>query len=215
MEFIAAKCPNCAGELRLPDDKKQIKCMYCGFDVFVCEAVNAAGTNLENLTRLAYLAETDRNDKEAYEYFKKVLEIDPDNFEALVGKAIAAENSQSLNYETREYEGPPKTWPSVLRAMNELPEDNGEAAKIAAAKRISEKCFGAADEIAHRLDPKNENILVTLYERSKIMALKMDRMGSGYSEFKERYETEASNWLSKLKSLNPEAVPEKNVLQIG
>lgn len=29
MTFKAAKCPNCAGELQLLEDRDNVKCMYC------------------------------------------------------------------------------------------------------------------------------------------------------------------------------------------
>lgn len=32
MSFKPAKCPNCAGELQLPEDRDTVKYMYCGSD---------------------------------------------------------------------------------------------------------------------------------------------------------------------------------------
>ena len=30
MAFKAAKCPECNGDLQIPDDKDYVKCMFCG-----------------------------------------------------------------------------------------------------------------------------------------------------------------------------------------
>jgi tetratricopeptide (TPR) repeat protein len=35
IEFIPAVCPNCGGELRVPENRKVVKCMYCGYDVII------------------------------------------------------------------------------------------------------------------------------------------------------------------------------------
>lgn len=43
MEFKAAICPSCGGKLQLPNDVKTVKCMYCGVDIAVREAVNLSG----------------------------------------------------------------------------------------------------------------------------------------------------------------------------
>lgn len=55
MSFKAAKCPNCAGDLQVPDDRDNVKCMYCGSDIVVREVIQAAvgGVNIENLLKLA------------------------------------------------------------------------------------------------------------------------------------------------------------------
>jgi DNA-directed RNA polymerase subunit RPC12/RpoP len=48
MSFKAAKCPNCAGDIQVPDDRDTVKCMYCGSDIVVREAIRlAGGVNIE------------------------------------------------------------------------------------------------------------------------------------------------------------------------
>jgi DNA-directed RNA polymerase subunit RPC12/RpoP len=50
MTFKAAKCPNCGGALQLPDDRTKVKCMYCGVDVIVREAVQLAAGRVKAST---------------------------------------------------------------------------------------------------------------------------------------------------------------------
>lgn len=92
MNFQPAKCPNCGGQLQLPDDAEKVKCMYCTSDVIVIEAINAYKNeiNLDNIFALAEAAESSKNYKEAYDYYTKILEFNPTSFKAWYGKAIAA-----------------------------------------------------------------------------------------------------------------------------
>jgi tetratricopeptide (TPR) repeat protein len=91
MEFKAAICPNCGADLRLPEDKKILKCMYCGKDVIVHDAIEkASGPTIENLLALAKSALQSNNVKEAYDYYNKVLELNPTHYEAWLGKAESA-----------------------------------------------------------------------------------------------------------------------------
>jgi tetratricopeptide (TPR) repeat protein len=89
--FREAKCPNCGGELRIPDDKTTVKCMYCSSDIVVRQAIQAAGgANIENFLNLARIARDAGNNEEAYGYYTKVLEMDPGNCEAWFGKGESA-----------------------------------------------------------------------------------------------------------------------------
>lgn len=91
MDLKPAICPFCGGELRLPEDKQILKCMYCGKDIIVSEAIaKAGGPNIENLLVLARSAFSSGNHKEAYDYFTKVIELSPSNYEAWFGKGASA-----------------------------------------------------------------------------------------------------------------------------
>jgi len=91
VEFIPAKCPNCGGELRIPNDHHIIKCMYCGYDiVFHDPSVARNGINISNILRLAKVAEKGENFLDAYQGYSKVLENSPDNIDAWIGKGYAA-----------------------------------------------------------------------------------------------------------------------------
>ena len=39
MGFQAARCPSCAGGIQVPTDRDVVKCMHCGVDVVVREAI--------------------------------------------------------------------------------------------------------------------------------------------------------------------------------
>jgi len=91
MKFVAAKCPSCQGELQVPEEKDFVKCLYCGVDVKVREAIKInLDANLPNLMELANGALKSGNNEEAYNYFNKILESDIKNYEAWYGKAISA-----------------------------------------------------------------------------------------------------------------------------
>jgi len=97
--FIAAKCPSCGGDLQVPDNRDQVKCMYCGVTVITRQAVQlaAAGVNLENLMELARAASDAGNPKEAYDYYTKVLEHNPRNAAAWAGKGESAGWMSTIN----------------------------------------------------------------------------------------------------------------------
>ncbi len=92
MAFKVAKCPNCGGDLQVPDEKNTVKCMYCGSDIIAREAIKAAaaGVNIENLLSLAKAAFEAKNYQEAFDYYTKVLEVDAHNYEAWLSKGCSA-----------------------------------------------------------------------------------------------------------------------------
>ncbi len=67
MEFHAAKCPNCGGNLRLPNNRETAKCMYCEADIMVRDAIRAVGNRVDNLMKLASSASKAGNYREAYD----------------------------------------------------------------------------------------------------------------------------------------------------
>ena len=100
VEFIPANCPNCGGELRVPENRKVVKCMYCGHDVIIHDPTTLQvenKVNIETLLKLAKLAENGENYAEAYNYYTKVLEAEPENISALLGKGLSAGLMSSLN----------------------------------------------------------------------------------------------------------------------
>lgn len=90
MNFVSAKCPQCGGSLQVPDNCDSVKCMYCGTDIIVREAINLVSGNANNFLELATSAQDSGNYVEAYSYFTKVLELDPKNSDAWAGKALSA-----------------------------------------------------------------------------------------------------------------------------
>jgi len=47
MNFKPALCPSCSGKMQIPDDVSTVKCMYCGVEVVVKEAIRLAGRTKE------------------------------------------------------------------------------------------------------------------------------------------------------------------------
>ncbi len=221
MEFVAAKCPNCGGELRLPDDMKTAKCMYCGFDVIVRDAINAAGANVGNWLKLASSAEETGNYAEAYKYFTQVLEYEPDNYIAQLGKGITA-GYLSTPYKFRSDE----MLKGVKAAIENAPDEKKQEIRLQTAEKIREVCsdfkVGESDEsklqqisviecldLAHSYAPENENILRSLYSSNHIMSLEFRLLNSRYQtdtwneSINERTQ-KAHECLSKLQVINPE-----------
>jgi DNA-directed RNA polymerase subunit RPC12/RpoP len=90
MTFKPAKCPNCAGDLQVPEDRDSVKCMYCGSDIVVREAIKlAGGKNIGNLIFLAKNAYDLEKYGEAFSYYCEALEYDVNNYEAWIGKGIS------------------------------------------------------------------------------------------------------------------------------
>lgn len=178
MEFHAAKCPNCGGSLQLPNNLKTAKCMYCGVDVIVKDAIGAVGANVENWLKLASTAAAANNHQEAYDYFTKVLEYEPQNHVALLGKAEAAGRlSTPLNFRGKELTG------GIKEAVDNAPDDKKEEIKQQAAEILNKVCstysyslidhdpdeaamqrVGVMDclEFAHTYAPTNTHIIRSL-----------------------------------------------------
>jgi len=194
VEFIAAKCPNCGGDLRLPDDKKQVKCMYCSFDIIVRDAVNSAQVNIENLLRLGTSAQEAQNYQEAYGYFTKVLEFDADNFLAQFCKGFcAAKLSTPDKFRFDEL----KT--GLVNGVNNAPDDKKAELKARAVKEltsISEKNERSkiltnrqrleVFEILSGFEPTNEDLLENIIQK-----LTSDKI-------------ESEKYLDKLAAIAPE-----------
>lgn len=96
--FQSAKCPECAADIQVPTDRDTIKCMYCGKDISVKIAVGASSSmNVSNWMTLADAADDAGNHAEAYDYFTKILEIEPENYLAWLGKGLSAGWDAGLN----------------------------------------------------------------------------------------------------------------------
>lgn len=100
MELKAAQCPNCGGELQLPEDKNNVTCMYCNSSISVKEAIEkktkALSGSIETWQELARSAKNGGDNLEAIKYFNKILEVDSSNSEAWYGKAICLYNTSTL-----------------------------------------------------------------------------------------------------------------------
>jgi len=98
MAFRPAKCSSCGKDIQIPDDRDVAVCMYCGGSISVGNAVQITiGASAENLLTLARTATVAGNYAEAYNYYNRVLEIDPNNSLAWYGKGEAAGWLSNLN----------------------------------------------------------------------------------------------------------------------
>ena len=92
IEFIPANCPNCGGELRVPANSNVVKCMYCGHDVIIYDPNTITikkKVDIDKIITVANLALNANNYPEAIIYFNQILEEEPENRLALLGKGFA------------------------------------------------------------------------------------------------------------------------------
>ena len=90
MNLIPAKCPNCGGELQLPDNRTSVSCIYCDTKIIVSEAVKQKDKDIEPLIKLMQDAfDAKGNGDELIKYANKVLEIDSNNSLAMFYKGLA------------------------------------------------------------------------------------------------------------------------------
>lgn len=94
MALKAAECPNCGGELQLPEDKNKVTCMYCDSSIVVSEAIDQKKKNIsEDADKLLSLINStiESSDLEqASKNINQLLELDPDNSHAWVLKGKVA-----------------------------------------------------------------------------------------------------------------------------
>lgn len=57
MNFKSANCPSCGGNLQLPDNLNTVKCMYCGVDIVVQDAIRLSG-RVKELTQATPVEKT-------------------------------------------------------------------------------------------------------------------------------------------------------------
>lgn len=205
MEFIAAKCPNCAGELRVPDDRTTVVCMYCGVEVLINQSKGPKGDNFENLRALAVEAEKSRAFDDAYEYWKRAREVSPSDFDALLGQAVTAELLQGYDVDTLKKTGPSSVVSSLSHYISQAASQEQPNLRKKAAARFSK--HKVRWDFVHELDPSNEEALVQLYESARHYAAiytnsiyPTDHSESNRIEGNSR----ASENLEKLRKLNPQ-----------
>jgi len=189
MEFKPAICPICGGRLSLPDDENivKVKCLYCGNDIIVREAIQKAiGPTIENYLSIAKTAEDAGNYSEAYKYYNKILELDAENYEAWFGKGISA-GWQSTVADNRL----PETITAFANALKYAPVDKKE-------------------------DIKNRSAaLITLISTSywKLVNDHVYKFGSN-DETRERYLTRCIEIIEALETAHMLAPQEKQIIQI-
>jgi len=87
---IKLNCPSCSGALELPDNLGVAHCVYCGTKILVQQTDGVREKqNLERYIELARVALEAQNYEETIQYSNRILEIDPQNIQAWIDKAIS------------------------------------------------------------------------------------------------------------------------------
>jgi tetratricopeptide (TPR) repeat protein len=221
--FAKTTCPACKGEIQVPDDRETAKCMLCGHDIDVVAALGAPQpSKVANLMKLALVAEETGNHDEAYGYFSRILEAEPENADAWFGKAVAAGWDSDLRRDRfRELEH------GIKKAVALAGDDVRPALKLRAAEKIREitvaffrlsldhtKEYIALDDTweehlarctsmlgalraAHELDPRNQEVLKDTAELARLML-----EGLSYEDKYDR--TKSGTAITKVREIPPE-----------
>lgn len=85
------KCPSCGSVMGQPDHTGLVQCGYCGTTITYHPPVEKIERkSVERYLEICKSALEVKNYKETLEYANKVLEIDPENVDAWINKAIAS-----------------------------------------------------------------------------------------------------------------------------
>ena len=139
MPFVQAKCPECGGMLSVDDNQKAAICKFCGNAFIVQEAVNNYITNntynntydnstthnygegavvniyenqssVSTLLKRAFMFLEDGKFESANEYCEKVLDIEPENAQAYLGKLMVdleIRKEIGFNYKNNDFSSNP------------------------------------------------------------------------------------------------------------
>jgi tetratricopeptide (TPR) repeat protein len=127
-QLTIAKCPSCGADLRITGDGTA-RCSYCQKDIIVRGSQAPVSATAQNLVTLARAATEAGNDEEASALWSRVLEHDPKNAEAWLGKAKAVPMTvggmldgyaQAESYCQRAREGDPEVLGEVLLLLASL-----------------------------------------------------------------------------------------------
>lgn len=115
MAMVPAICTQCGGNIEVDDTHEAGICKFCGtpfvtekainkYNTYITNnnnfagaTINVTGVDPNNLLTLARNAEEVGNYVEANGYYSRVLEVQPQNCDALIGKGVSALYSSDLN----------------------------------------------------------------------------------------------------------------------
>jgi len=97
MNLNYRKCPNCGRELQIPEGKSRVTCTHCGRNILVKRRQKSTAITIENLMDLAETASSSGNYQEAYSYYTEIVENEPQNYKAWLGKGEASGWLSSLH----------------------------------------------------------------------------------------------------------------------
>jgi len=135
MPIIAAKCPNCSGDIQLDDTKKSGFCMYCGSQVLVQDAIDLARVRIDGAVAVEGVATLEKlvqngakflelgEFKRAKEVYARITDGYPEDYRGWWGVVCAktsnfliGEVSPSVRPADRELRNALKLAPEQLRA---------------------------------------------------------------------------------------------------
>jgi hypothetical protein len=108
MKFFPAICPQCNGELQIPEELEFVKCIYCGVDIKVREVLSIKQIiNINNILELGFSQIESQDFDGANQNFQKILENDIHNYKAWLGLGYAIEglnNEYKVSDPTKYFE---------------------------------------------------------------------------------------------------------------
>jgi tetratricopeptide (TPR) repeat protein len=85
-------CPSCGGQLMISEKQEKIICSYCGIQFVVSKNSSGSQVSTENFLKLAKDAHNIGKLDEAFNYYNRALELEPENYLAWYGKAEIVED---------------------------------------------------------------------------------------------------------------------------
>lgn len=192
MALVPAVCPKCGGNLQVPEDRDVVACMYCRTDVIVRQAIRLIQGNTDNLLELAEAARASGNNSEAISYYNRVLENDPKNSRAWLGKGISAGWSSTLaNFRFQEMQvafdtaimnaeesARPTLLKEIASEINQIADACIQQSRqhliqfISLIESWNDFIFQcrqivATLEVAHKYDPSNKQIIESIIQLCK------------------------------------------------
>ena len=93
MPFVAARCPQCGGNLQIDNEIETGFCLHCGSKIVVQDAIRNVRIDnshmVESWMKIGDLAYESKNFSEAYAYYTKIIETTPNNCWAVFKKGKA------------------------------------------------------------------------------------------------------------------------------
>ncbi len=164
MAFKSARCPNCSGDLSLDPAMDKGFCMHCGSEIIVEDAIKKVKVDgvvsAENLITMAANARELGDYKEAYDYYTKALEIDPENIEVMLKRAFMAGMLAKFdNSKIDEFIN------SINMAINKAPDDEKNSLKIKASSGIKEVVTHLQEKNGLYLIRKGHTVVNDFYKK--------------------------------------------------
>ena len=150
VKFVAAKCPSCGANINVDQNDNKTKCNYCHSTIIVDDAIKRYQIEISGKVEVSNLPTVenyllngsryyDNNDyEEAYRQYNKVIEINPNNFLAILRNGIC----KSLY--TRKYDYNINPLHNGIRQARDILNKNKEESTDINYNKIASEGFRAA-----------------------------------------------------------------------